>query len=136
MTTKGNSITNIFSGALIAIGIAFLLLGGTYWYFFSFQKTELFTESSPEGTHKLEFYEKGSPFFVGESKIQVKYEGKRINVPIANDGMNLSEKNVFIRWTDEDTAIISLSGTNQTGSNKITFDADEKKIFTLNESLD
>lgn len=113
--------------------ITIVVVWGTFYFVFQFPKTELFTESSPNGTHKLEFFEKGTPFFAGESKIQIKYNGKRINIPIANDGRNLAERNVYVLWKDEDHAIIHLSGDNQ-DTEIIEFHADEWKKFITKET--
>ena len=112
--------------------ITIVVIWGIFYFVFQFPKTELFTERSPNGTHELTFFEKGTPFFAGESKIQIKYDGKRINLPIANDGMNLSENNVSVLWKDENHAIIYLSGKNQI-TQQIEFDADERKKFILKD---
>ncbi|WP_187370276.1 hypothetical protein [Bacillus massilioanorexius] len=37
---------------MIGVFITVLLLGGSYYYFFQFTKTELFSESSPAGGYK------------------------------------------------------------------------------------
>lgn len=127
-STIKTKISNFINVILITAFSIFIILFGIYQYVFNFEKTKLFSQSSPEEKHTLEFFEKGTPFFVGESEIQIKYNGNRINLPIANDGMNLSENNVSVLWKDEDHATIYLSGQNQI-TQQIEFDADERKKF-------
>ena len=127
-----NKISEYIRFIFIVFLVIMMLIGGLYYYFFKFTKTELFTQKSPEKQHELEFFEKGSPFFVGESTIQIKYGWKRINVPIANNGAALTENNVSVRWENESSAIITLSGHNMTGV-YVYFDAEEGKTFKVKE---
>lgn len=130
---QGNSEKfGFLSWLSLGLLITIVVIWGIFYFVFQFPKTELFTESSPNGTHELTFFEKGTPFFAGESKIQIRYHSKRINIPIANDGRNLAERNVYVLWKDEDHAIIHLSGDNQ-DTEIIEFHADKWKKFLLED---
>ena len=123
-------IVTVIQTALILAGVIFILLSGVL----DNKDEYLLTQgSSAEGEYFISVYEVGKPNWFRSNTVKAYYSdkdqrhGTAVFTAEVNNGKEaLSEDNYVLKW-EGDTAVLYLSGSNQTGTAyKINFDTVKK----------
>ncbi len=123
-------IVTVIQTALILAGVIFILLSGVL----DNKEEYLLTQgSSSDGEYIISVYEVGKPNWFRSNTVKAYYSdkdhrhGTAVFTAEVNNGKEaLSEDNYVLKW-EGDTAVLYLSGSNQTGTAyKINFDTVKK----------
>lgn len=101
------------SWAVILVIAPIIILMGRFLYEMYFKERLLEASSSPDDQFSIEIVEKGSAFWFGPSEVRIKYKGGHLDQTINNDGSRLSAANVEVKWSEVDTALVTLYGDEQ-----------------------
>lgn len=123
-------IVTVIQTALILAGVIFILLSGVL----DNKEEYLLTQgSSADGEYIISVYEVGKPNWFRSNTVKAYYSDKNhrhgtavFTAEVNNGKEALSEDNYVLKW-EGDTAVLYLSGSNQTGTAyKINFDTVKK----------
>lgn len=102
-----------FMWTILILYVPLSIISGYILYHLEFKEKSLEMSYSPNQQHTIEVVEQGQTTDFGPSSIRLKYKDQYLDRIISNDGEELTDKNVTIEWTSEDTALITLAGAEQ-----------------------
>lgn len=98
--------------ALLVFG-PIIVLAVVFSFEMYLKEKTLLISHSPNNARTIEVVEKGQPFIFGPSSVRIKSDRKHIDRNISNDGKTLKESNVAIHWNNDNEAMITLYGEEQ-----------------------
>ncbi|WP_456363568.1 hypothetical protein [Priestia aryabhattai] len=113
-------------GAVIALFLIMLAVGGYYMYEVFVKETTVLTDTNANQTANIEIVQTGEPSFFGPTSIKVYYRKNNDYLEtktgtLYNDGGPATPSNFLVTWKNESNVTINLVNTEGASSEVIKF---------------